>query len=149
MIMQRFVRILPICVCALACNSATAPVTVLPVEFTVVVGPVSPPTAAIDGAGDQVVATIVRPAVCGYENGASATLDHGSLTVTVSLISHGPFACDPVNGSFTYRVVVDGAPSGTYDAALQFHLQLESVLASDFYLIPFDSTVARNRVSIP
>ena len=133
-------RIVPICACLIGCQSSTAPAVILPVEFSVTGEPVSPPSATIVSSGDQVVATIVRPAVCGLETGASAALDHGTLTVTVSLISQ-TIACLAVQGSLIYRVTVDGAPSGTYDAGLHFRLQGGSS--------PFDSTLATSRVTIP
>ena len=138
---HRLSRVVPICAFLIACQSSTAPAVILPVELSVTGVVVSPPSAAIVSVGDQVVATIVGRSVCGSESGASAALDHGKLTVTVSLISELSSACSATSGTLIYRVTVDGAPSGTYDATL--HLRVQGFSSS------VDSTLATSRVTIP
>jgi hypothetical protein len=140
--MRPLIPALLLCAGATACSgSPYEPATVLPVEFTVTEQAESAPTATIDNVGDQVIGTIVRPNVCGYLNGASATLDHGSLNMTVTLISQGPVPCHFVTGSLLYQIVVHGAPSGANDVALHFRIVVGAIAT--------DSTVARQRLSLP
>jgi hypothetical protein len=100
-----------------------------------------PTSGSIFGKGDSVVAIISRPAVCGKTLSADAGTVDAGLVVTVVLTSEGVQSCAPLNGMTTYRAVVHGVPSGSYDASA--HVRLAGLGGNS------DTTVARATIPLP
>jgi hypothetical protein len=101
-------------------------------------------TGDVAVAGDSVIVTITEPNTCGYDEGATAQRQNGTLDVTVvlSAISAEAVAlCDPEPGSTQYRVTVGPVPAGSYSVAGHYRL----VVGTDVH----DAIVTSRTLSLP
>ena len=115
--MRRIATLALLALAASACDdSPVEPPSDLAVRVTrtsvAVVFP--PPAPAIAAAGDSIVADgVVSVSGC-YDEGVVAGREGGAVVITLTSRENG-YVCAAVIAHDRFRIVVDGAPSGTYE----------------------------------